>query len=702
VPARAREELLYGLEILALTAFAFAQPLLDVFGRSPETFVFRGADSQDIVVFALVVCLVPPAVIIAVAALANAFGREARRWAQTVVVAVLFGVLLMVVGKKATGLRHGGLVSFAVFGAVAAGVLYRRAAPVRSWLRYASVAPAIFALLFLFSSSVSELLSVGSGASAAVDVDRNVPVIVLVLDEFPTSSLMRPDGTLDAELFPGFADLASNATWYRNASTVALRTFYAVPAILTGREPHDEVVPVASAYPANLFTLLGQSYEVHSGEAITRLCPATICRATDRDALGPLFEQAEDVWKQISSPSSITSDPNETLIEEPARGRPTPSSKRDPRFDYRGNSTTPARFEEFLSHIGDGSTGSLHLLHLVLPHGPYQYYPSGRQYDDDGAPRGRGRGPNDDWTSDEGVVRLGRQRHVLQSQYVDALVQRLLDRLREQRIYDDSLVVVTADHGVAFEPGLSSRGGAKDAVQPSWPDMAFVPFFVKAPGQQTGSVSDDNVYTIDVVPTIADAVGIDLPWHVDGRSLLSQAEPRDPDRKFLYTSNAATGAEAPGTRYRIDADEGERYVREHGIGALAPPGDPRWRLYRIGPYPELVGLPVAALARAQDPIGPVELGKPERFQQAAPSEGRVPGIVYGDLRDGLEPSAPVVVAINGTVAGVSPRFTTGTRSEFGVMPPDWLWVDGANEVTCYLVRGRDGGIELVPLRADET
>lgn len=295
MPIRVREEGGYFLEILALTAFAFAQPLLDVFGRSPETFVFRDAGPRDIVLFAVVLCLVPPVVVAGCAAAANWFGRDVRKLVQTVVVGALFGVLLLVVVKKLFDTRGTLLVTVAVAGGIGFGALYHRAGAIRLWLRYASVAPLAFALLFLFASPVSQLLSVGSGASADVG-SADTPVVVLVLDELPTSSFMRTDGTIDAELFPGFAALAGDATWYRNATTAALRTFYAVPAILTGRFPDDAVVPVASTYPANLFTLLGGSYDVHAGEALTRLCPARICGdAGHGGALGPLLGQASEV-----------------------------------------------------------------------------------------------------------------------------------------------------------------------------------------------------------------------------------------------------------------------------------------------------------------------------------------------------------------------------------------------------------------------
>ena len=698
LPARAREEIVYFLEILALCAFAFAQPLLDVFGRSPETFAFNGAARSDIVLFALILCLVPPLVVAAIAAISRAWGPELRGRVQVAVVALLFGVVLLVMVRKAMGLRGIALILVAVLGAVGFGVLYQRFAPVRTWLRFASLAPVLFAALFLFFSPVSQLMSIGGGGASADVGGTDTPVVVLVLDELPTSSIMRTDGSIDGELFPGFAELASDATWYRQATTVSLRTFYAVPSILTGRFPVDDVVPVAGTYPFNLFTLLGLSYEVHAHEALTRLCPSSICRGSgDSGALGKLLDQARDVWSELSSPSDKESDPNDSLVEEPA-GRHDTEAEKDPRFDFNKSiaNTTPARFQEFLAGMDGDAEGSLDFLHLVLPHSPFQYYPSGMQYEDDGAPIGRGRGVEDTWTRDSRVVRLVRQRHLLQVQYVDTLITQMIERLREEDMYDDALVIVTADHGLAFRPGQSSRGGDSDEVEPSWPEMAFVPLFVKAPGQSDGVVSDTNVATVDILPTVADYLGTEVPWEVDGRSV--RDEPRRRDGKVLYTSNAADGSEKRGARHTVNGAVGGEKLRAVGVDTLRAPGDPKWALYRTGPFPELVGALVTDVAVATAPVGPVTLAQPERFDAAAPGEGRVPGLLFGDLDATIEPGAPVACAVNGTIGGVSPRFN-GSRSDFALLPPDWLWRDGDNDVACYVVRSTGATTELLPLEA---
>ena len=58
-----RTELWRGVEIFGLSGLAVAQPLYEVFGDSPEVFVFADAGRRDIVAFAFVLLLVPPLVL---------------------------------------------------------------------------------------------------------------------------------------------------------------------------------------------------------------------------------------------------------------------------------------------------------------------------------------------------------------------------------------------------------------------------------------------------------------------------------------------------------------------------------------------------------------------------------------------------------------------------------------------------------------
>ena len=90
---------------------------------------------------------------------------------------------------------------------------------------------------------------------------------------------------------------------------------------------------------------------------------------------------------------------------------------------------------------------SLHFLHLLLPHTPWTYLPSGTRYFNvPGLP------VDGQWWS-----RLALQRHELQLQYTDWLLGETLRVLEDSGRYQDTLLVVTADHGVSLTPGAAGR-----------------------------------------------------------------------------------------------------------------------------------------------------------------------------------------------------------------------------------------------------
>ena len=105
-------------------------------------------------------------------------------------------------------------------------------------------------------------LAVDDAAGANVPVATRTPVVLVVFDEFPVSSLMRADGSLDTVRYPNFARLARDGTWYPRATTVHDSTTQAVPAILTGQLPRKGELPTLKDHPDNLFTLLGERYAI--------------------------------------------------------------------------------------------------------------------------------------------------------------------------------------------------------------------------------------------------------------------------------------------------------------------------------------------------------------------------------------------------------------------------------------------------------
>ena len=97
-------------------------------------------------------------------------------------------------------------------GGVAAVTLALRTHAGRLLLSYLAVANIAFIAIFLFASPTAKLIAGdGSGDLGEVTLpELGGPVVVLVLDEFPAATIMRPDGTINNDRFP----LAS-PSWHR-------------------------------------------------------------------------------------------------------------------------------------------------------------------------------------------------------------------------------------------------------------------------------------------------------------------------------------------------------------------------------------------------------------------------------------------------------------------------------------------------------
>ena len=261
-----------------LWALAVAQPLFHLLGRNPEFFATRGSPPREIVAFALVVTFAAPLAVLALEWAADRVGESVGWGVHLVCVALLIGAIALQAISQAGTLPA--LVLAVALGAAGA-VAYVRLSAARSLLTVLGPAPLVFLALFLLVSDVSDLVFPGSADVQAAHVRATAPVVLVIFDEFPVHSLMGADGRIDKRLYPNFARLAADATWYRNTASVDQDTPYAVPAILDGRLPRQERLPVAADHPQNIFSLFGTRYELHVREDATALCAPTLC--TDRE-----------------------------------------------------------------------------------------------------------------------------------------------------------------------------------------------------------------------------------------------------------------------------------------------------------------------------------------------------------------------------------------------------------------------------------
>ena len=97
--------------------------------------------------------------------------------------------------------------------------------------------------------------------------------------------------------------------------------------------------------------------------------------------------------------------------------------------------------------------------------------------------------------------------------YTHTLVGQILDLLRAQGIYDDTAIIITSDHGENMgELGIYSEHATAD-----YP-TCHIPFILKWPGGKKGISESGLHYNLDLLPTMAELLGVKPGANWDGDS----------------------------------------------------------------------------------------------------------------------------------------------------------------------------------------
>ena len=593
-----RDSLRRLLELSVLTAFAITQPLLDVTGRAPEFFVFRRAERTDIVLFLLIVTFAPTLVLWIVEQVVGLAGELAKRAVHLLFVTLLLTALAIQIAKKLIPDRGYSLLGLALVLAAAATVLLVRSSTLRTFLSYLTPAPLIFALLFLLSPVGALVTSSATTSKAhATGGGARPPIVMIYFDEFPTISLLNGKGVVDERVFPNFARLQQDSVWFRHATGVSGWTPVALPPMLTGVYPSKKLAPSYVQFPDNLFTLLRDDYRVEASESVAQLCPPSECTAAPLEretGLIPVLRESTATARLLVSPLKSSAEPGDQFAEQEDEGEQADGS---PAKSHRANDTwfrngvrgqaEPAVPVHGLPRLTHGKRPANAAV-PAHPVAPFPLHPSAVR----GELPGRQAVVPPHQSLDHRYAdrrRAGyRQRHLLNVAYTDTLVGAVIDRLKEQGLYDRSLIVMTGDHGIWFEHG--TRHPIDRAVDPktqaSVPEVAYVPTFVKLPGATEGRIDDRNWENIDLVPTIADVLDVKIPWRVDGVSGLGPDLRKTDEKRWNNSQKTVTFSNKKATR-RLLAGVLDKLARpEHGVEGL----------YEYGPYRDLVNKQVADLS----------------------------------------------------------------------------------------------------------
>ena len=501
--------------LLGLWAFAVAQPLYDILQRHSEFFIAHRAQPLDMAVYIGLVSVGVPLLIVAPwAVLATTWPRAGR-----VVLNGLVGLLSMALASQILAHRVPlpTTAHFAVAGVlgIAAAWAYATRGEVRTFLTMLSPSVVAFPVIFVLHPSIAMFVQAdeASAKPQAAITGPAPPIVFLIFDQLPLVSLLDSHGQIDRERYPGFAALADHATWYRNATTVAEFTGWAVPPIVSGMMPSATKVPTTKSYPQNLFTWLEGRYRFEVQEPITQLCPERLCdanRASLPARMSGMILDSSVVYLYVALPAGLrallppmTENWRGFIQNQRWQRRWVAEREQDRR-------EVPRNLLAAIDRRDPQPT--LYFAHSLLPHEPYVYFRSGQEFTDD--TRLVGLNQVGRWTTDPWTVTLAYQRHLLQVEYVDGLIGQVIERLTAEGLYDDALIVVTSDHGVSFRPGQYFKG----LEAANLPDIMSVPLLIKAPRQRQGRIDDSNVQSVDVMPTIAALLNVPLTWTPDGKA----------------------------------------------------------------------------------------------------------------------------------------------------------------------------------------
>jgi choline-sulfatase len=118
--------------------------------------------------------------------------------------------------------------------------------------------------------------------------------------------------------------------------------------------------------------------------------------------------------------------------------------------------------------------------------------------------------------------------------YVDDHVRGLIDALERAGVFDETAIIITADHGENMgELGIYGDHMTAD----HW--TSNVPLIVRWPGVARQGASESPVYGLDIAPTLADLARVDQPSRWDGKSFAHALRgPAGCDREYIVTTHA--------------------------------------------------------------------------------------------------------------------------------------------------------------------
>jgi arylsulfatase A-like enzyme len=140
-------------------------------------------------------------------------------------------------------------------------------------------------------------------------------------------------------------------------------------------------------------------------------------------------------------------------------------------------------------------------------------------------------------------LRNMRAHYAAEAELVDRAIGRVLQKIDDLRMWENTVVLVTSDHGISIgehgRTGKSNISSGRDSrYWPIYPEVAHVPFLISVPGVAGGRSLDIFGQPIDILPTLCELAGapLDVNKPVQGLSLAASIKQGAPGPRHLAVS----------------------------------------------------------------------------------------------------------------------------------------------------------------------
>ncbi|MEP0201381.1 MAG: sulfatase-like hydrolase/transferase [Halioglobus sp.] len=655
-----------------LLVFCFSvsvsQPMFDVFSRNMEFLSGWDVTWVGAWVVSIAFFLVPPSLLTILLSILFRRSDKLGRFAELFLVSCLAAAFMLQLFKQMGFDGYVLPILFSITIAVLIGFVLTKSEIFQSSTLYLALASAFIPAYFLYT--FYEEFHVASNYERQSDIpikaghgiSNNVPVVVVVYDELPLTTLLNGKGYIDQERFPNIAEFAEDSVWYRNAKTSATSTVLAVPSIISGVLKDKGTLPTHGNYPENLFSILASSHKLNVLESVTSLCPKGIeCEkgktVSRREKIKGFLYDSLLIFSHLTLPNSYSV----SLVPISAKI-----------FDFAGlldDGGVPrlVKHDRFISLIDEyrGELPPLFFMHGLIPHVPWMYFPSGNSYFLVESLAWRTPGisfQSEVWTEQEWPVIQGYQRHVLQTMYVDTMFGEIVSELKASDIYEDSLVIFVSDHGASFWPGESRRGGKHSN------DIYSIPLIVKYPNNSMKGVSYDKAGSLDIVPTVFEVLGLPRDSSLEGDSLMAADRLADDNGRFSDNFG--------------NEDSLERKI------SLFSDGDVN-KIFRVGEFGPMIGKELGEVKKDDVLFGGTHIENSYFYNNVVLSSGFIPGFVTGYIDvEYPEESIDLALGLNGKLCSFTKTHRKGSAHLFEFLVQEQCFREGVNRLSILnIVRG---------------